>query len=166
MQIRKYQTYQWNWSLIIIAGFVSIGLGAAAFGTLQALYITATVLYTAGGILILTGLFYTLPGANALEIEEDGFSFRAGWHRVYCRWEECGEFSPERKSAFGLKAIELVTFNSENPAIHSKAKTKGTNQNCALPGTFGLGADDLAKEMNYFRQMQITRQQKPAQTFL
>lgn len=166
MQIRKYQTYQWNWSLITIAGFASIGLGAAAFGTLQALYITATVLYTAGGILILTGLFYTLPSANSLEIEEDGFSYRVGWHRVYCRWEECSEFSPWQNSAFGLKATELVTFNSENPAIQSKSNIKGADQNCALPGTFGLGANDLAKEMNYFRQMQISRQQKPAQTFL
>ncbi len=64
MQIQKYQTYQWHWSLIIIIGLAFIILGIEAFGILQALYITAKVLYTAGGVLILIGLFYNLPITN------------------------------------------------------------------------------------------------------
>ncbi len=166
MQIQKYQTYQWHWSLIIIIGLAFIILGIEAFGILQALYITAKVLYTAGGVLILIGLFYTLPITNSLQIEEDGFSYRAGFHRVYCRWEECSEFSRWQKSAFGRKSKELVTFDSENPTIQSKSNIKGADQHCALPCTFGRDADDLVDEMNYFRQMQLARREKPAQTFL
>ena len=178
MQLQKYQSFQWNWSLFILLGLGLLGLGVKTTDISQILDFAATGLLIGGGTMIVLGLFYTLPISNSLVIEEDGFSYRAGWRRVFCRWEECSEFSPKQKNLLGLIENELVTFDSENPAALSKSgvkitgeitdKTTGniTGKNVALPGTFGLCADELAEKMNHFRQMQIRRQQKPFQTFL
>lgn len=166
MQIQKYQSFQWSWTLFIVLGLALLGMGTQASGLSELLDIAATGFFIGGGALIMVGLIYTLPTSNTLEIAEDGFSYRAGWSRIFCRWEQCSEFSPWEKNLFGMTANELVTFNSENPKAQSKTNVKTTGQNAVLPGTFGLPADELARKMNHFRQMQIRRLEKPVQTFL
>ena len=166
MQIQKYQSFQWNWSLFIVLGLALFGLGTKAYGTSDILNIAATGFYIGGGTMIMVGLMYMLPSSNSLEIEEEGFSYRSGWQKIFCRWDQCSEFSPWQKKLFGMTANELVTFNSDNPAAQSKTNVSATGRNAVLPGTFGLSADELAEKMNRFREMQIRRQQKPAQTFL
>ncbi len=166
MQIQKYQSFQWSWTLFIVLGLAMMGMGSQAMGVSNALDIVATGFFIAGGTMIMVGLIYTLPSSNTLEIAEDGFSYRAGWHRIFCKWEQCSEFSPWEKNLFGMTANELVTFDSDNPAAQSKTNVKATGQNAVLPGTFGLPADELARKMNHFRQMQISRLEKPVQTFL
>ncbi len=166
MQLQKYQAFQWNWSLFIVLGFALLGMGSQAMGASKLLDIAATGFYIGGGTMIMVGLMYMLPSSNSLEIEEDGFSYRSGWQRIFCRWDQCSEFSSWQKNLFGMTANELVTFNSDNPAAQSKTNQKTTGCNAVLPGTFGLSADDLAEKMNQYRKMQINRQQKPVQTFL
>lgn len=166
MQIQKYQSFHWSWTLYIFLGLALLGLGAQASGVNEVLDIAATGFSIGGGAMIVIGLIYTLPTSNTLEIAEDGFSYRAGWSRVFCRWEQCSKFSKWEKQLFGLTSNELVTFDSENPAAQSKTTVKVTGQNALLPGTFGLPAEELARKMNHFRQMQLKRLEKPSQTFL
>ncbi len=166
MQIQKYQSVHWTWTFAIILGLVMVALASREADSSGILDLLASGLFTSGGMMIVVGLVYTLPGTNALEIAEEGFSYRAGWRKVFCRWEQCSEFSPVKKTRFGVVANELVTFDSDNPAVQSKSVAKTTGRNAALPDTFGLSAQDLAKNMNHFRQMQLNRLQKPSQTFL
>lgn len=166
MQIQKYQSFQWNWSVFVALGLALIGLGAGTKGVSDAMDVVATGFLIGGGVVTMVGLMYMLPSSNSLEIEEDGFSYRSGWQRVFCRWEQCSEFSPWQKEVFGYKANELVTFNSENPAAQSKTNIKTTGRNAVLPGTYGLSAKELADRMNQFRHMQMQRLQKPSQTFI
>jgi len=157
MQIQKYQSARWGWTFAIVLGLVMVAFASRASNTSGIFDILASGLFTSGGMMIVVGLVYTLPASNYLEIAEEGFCYRAGWRKVFCSWEQCSEFSPVKKTSFGVMANERVTFSSDAPA---------TGHNCVLPGTFGLSADDLARNMNQFRQMQLKRLQKPAQTFL
>jgi len=157
MQIQKYQSFRWSWMLAVVAGLALLVLGAQVKEVTYFTDMITTGLFTGGGLLVMVGLIFTLPSSNTLEIAEEGFSYRAGWRRIFCRWDQCSEFSRQEKNLLGLTANELVTFNSDAPA---------PSHSLVLPGTFGLSADDLARNMNDFRQMQLKRLQKPAQTFL
>lgn len=157
MQIKKYQSCRWSWTLVAVAGLALLVAGSQIKSIIDIPDIVSTLLFTGGSALTMVGLIYTLPATNALEIAEEGFSYRAGCRRIFCRWEQCSEFSRQEQNLFGLTANELVAFNSDTPA---------NGQKIVLPCTFGLPADELAQKMNHFRQMQLERLQKPAQTFL
>ncbi len=157
MQIKKYQSCRWSWTLVAVAGLTLLAAGSQIKNISDIPDIVATLLFIGGSALAMVGLVYTLPATNALEIAEEGFSYRAGWRRIFCRWEQCSEFSRQEQSLFGLTASELVIFSSDTPA---------NSQKIVLPCTFGLSADELVQKMNHFRQMQLERLQKPAQTFL
>jgi len=166
MHLQKYQSFQWSWSWVVIPGMGLLALGIKAAGISQILDIAAKGLFYGGCALIIIGLVYTLPMANKLEIDEDGFTYRNGWQRLHCRWEDCGEFSPAQRKLLGLIPHEIVTFDYIDPALPADIAIKPTGQSAALPGTFGLQAGELAQKMNGFRAMHDQRQQKPVKTFL
>ena len=163
MQIQKYQSARWVKFLLAVPGLVLLALGSKSINTFALFDTVATGLFVGGGTMVIMGLIFALPAANSLEIVEEGFSYRAGLRRVFCRWEQCSEFSSTDKSMFGMVAGETVTFESNN---RSNLAGGAGGLTTSLPGTYGLQASELAAQLNRYRDMQLKRLEKPTLTFL
>lgn len=155
MHIEKFQSFHWSWTVFIALGVALMAMGGSLNGLSTVMDIAGMGFSIAGVIFITVGLIYTLPTTNSLEIKDDGFSYRSGFKRTFCRWEDCSEFSAWRKTAFGMTANELVTFNKMSDAEQARANLEVTGKNASLPGTYGFSADELAEKLNHFRQLRL-----------
>lgn len=164
MQNHTYKSFQWRWTIFIALGITLIGMGASVQGISFLFTITATAFMAGGGMMIMVGLIYSLPSSNSLEIKESGFSYRNGLKTVFCRWEDCDEFSTWRQKLFGMTASELVTFNTRTPVSSANSNLKTTGKNGVLPGTYGMDADELVAKLNQFRSNYISSHQTTDQT--
>jgi hypothetical protein len=135
-------------------------MGSSVQGLSEAFNFASLAFVSAGGMMIMVGLIYTLPTSNSLEIEDSGFSYRAGWRRVFCRWEDCSEFYPWNKKVFGFKANELVTFDAKTPPSQAKTNISATGHNSVLPGTYGLSCDELAAKLNEYRRSYLANPER------
>jgi len=169
MQKLTFKSFQWRWTIFIALGITLIGMGASVEGISFIFTLTATAFIAGGGMLVMVGLIYCLPSSNSLEINDGGFSYRNGLKTVFCRWEDCGEFSSWHQSIFGLTASELVTFNTKTPVSSASSNLKTTGKNGVLPGTYGMDVDELVAKLNKFRSNHVssgssTNQPVPQQT--
>lgn len=156
MHIEKFQSFQWNWTVFIALGVALMGMGGSLGGISPVLDFASTAIAICGAIFIMAGLVYTLPSTNSLEIKDSGFSYRTGLTRTFCRWEDCSEFSAWKKTAFGILANELVTFDWIGDSSRVRANLEVTGKNASLPGTYGLGAEELAQKLNHFRNVRLS----------
>ena len=162
MQKLTFKSFQWRWTIFIALGITLIGMGASVQGISLIFTITATAFMAGGGMLVMVGLIYCLPSSNSLEINDGGFSYRNGLKTVFCRWEDCGEFTTWHQNLFGLTASELVTFDTKTPIASANSNLKTTGKNGVLPGTYGMDADELVAKLNQFRSHYVSSQ--PATT--
>lgn len=156
MHIEKFQSFHWSWTVFIALGVALMAMGGSLGGLSTVMDFAGTAFSIGGAVFITVGLIYTLPSTNSLEIKDDGFSYRSGLGRKFCRWEDCSEFSPWRKTVFGMVANELVTFNNSSNPDQARANLEVTGKNASLPGTYGFSADELAEKLNHFRQLRLT----------
>ena len=156
MEKQVYKSFQWRWTIFIGLGLSLIAMGASVHGFSPLLDFISVIFIAAGGMMIMAGLIYALPSSNSLEIKDTGFSYRNGLKTIFCRWEDCDEFSTWRQSLFGMTSSELVTFNTKNPVNSAQTNVKTTGKNGVLPGTYGMDADDLVAKLNSFRTNYIS----------
>lgn len=124
------------------------------------------VLMTSNGDIVglLCGIFFglcavigaiSLMRAGALELDKDGFAYTPllGGSRKF-RWIEVKDFGVYR-----VRRAKFVAFNEENPWHYRLAgvNTALTGRNAALPDTYGLPAEELARLMNSWRKLAVDR---------
>ncbi len=156
VQKQVFKSFQWRWTIFIALGITLIGMGASVHGLSVLFNFTGIAFMAGGGMLVMAGLIYSLPSSNCLEIKTGGFSYRDGLKTVFCRWEDCGEFSTWRQNILGMTASELVTFNTKAPVSSSNTNLKTTGKNGVLPGTYGMDADELVAKLNQVRAQYVS----------
>lgn len=155
MRVAQFKAFQWRWAVFVAAGISMIGMGASVQNVSAVMDFLSFVFMFTGGMLLVTGLTFLLPSSNSLDIKENGFSYRRGFRTTFCPWDECGEFSTWRQKVFGLTGTEVVAFDRKDHARDGKTGADVNGKNSVLPGTYGLGADELAKKLNHFRAVYL-----------
>ena len=136
-------------------GAVLIGLGLA-HDTLQVVMEVGWVAVVFFGIGCLISILSLIPGASGLTLGKEGFVIRNLFRRISYQWPNVGEFAVVTvKYGFGSK--KLVGFNDRLTATSTGAaiNVKLTGRNSALPDTYSLSVEDLARLMSLWRERAV-----------
>ena len=98
-------------------------------------------------------LVTVLPGAAGLTLTKDGFVVRSLFRGRAYRWSDVGEFAVT-EVPYGTGSKKLVGFDDRLAVegLTARANVKLSGRNSALPDTYGLSAEDLARLMSRWRQ--------------
>jgi hypothetical protein len=124
-----------------------ISLGLARDGRQATLEVAwVTVAFFGTGCLI--SIIALLPGAAELTLDGEGFVMRNLFRRFSFRWRDVGDFA-----AVQISMQKAVAFNQHSPPERALAAMNVmlVGHNSALPDTYGLTAEDLARLMALWR---------------
>lgn len=104
------------------------------------------------GIGSVISIISLLPGAAGLTLGNEGFAVRSLFCRVSYRWLDVREFAVVEVN-YGFGSRKLVGFNDHSAAAGTVAAINArlTGRNSALPDTYGLSVEDLARLMTLWR---------------
>jgi hypothetical protein len=104
---------------------------------------------------------WTMLNRNALllVLDGEGFTLNFTWRARRCSWQDVGDFSVWQNSRF-----PVATYNDRTLARHPlqrlmcKYRRSRYGRDTALPDTYGLGAEGLARLMTQWRQRSLAKQ--------
>jgi hypothetical protein len=108
------------------------------------------------GLGVLVAAAAMLPGAGALTLDAEGFEARNLFRRYSTRWQDTAGFQAARIPPAQQK---LVVYDDVTQSTKSIAQINVgiVGRNAALPDTYGLTADDLARLMAQWRELALAR---------
>jgi hypothetical protein len=133
-------------------GAVIIGLGLA-HDTMQVVREVGWAAVVFFGIGCLVSVFTLVPGASGLTLDKEGFVIRNLFRRICYQWPNVGEFAVVTIK-YGAGSKKLVGFNDRLAATSTGAaiNLKLTGRNSALPDTYSLSIEDLARLMTLWHE--------------
>ncbi|MBM3530482.1 MAG: hypothetical protein FJX62_20560 [Alphaproteobacteria bacterium] len=143
--VLKPDVRKWRLFLAFNLAFVAIGLVMLAQGHRNGLYVAI-----AFGIIALFLSMVALPGAARLIVERDGFKATVMYRGKFTRWADVSEFQVAQMAS-GRQFVIVFDDATLNDGGHVMAGTKIAGRNSALPGAYGLPAEDLARVLNHWR---------------
>jgi hypothetical protein len=149
-------TGRWRVTLAINLAFVAAGLIMLAQGQRHGLYVAL-----AFGVLALPLAVVALPGAAKLRIERDGFTATALYRGQLTRWTDVSEFQIAQM-ARGKQRVLVYDDASPEAGSHLFSGSKYAGHNSALPSTYGLSAEELARILNHWRSRALALSDAPA----
>jgi hypothetical protein len=96
-----------------------------------------------------------LPGAGALTLDREGFEAVNLFQGYRMRWQDVEGFQAARIPPAPQKFVIFDLKQGTNPLAKINAAIAG--RNAALPDTYGLSADDLARLMAQWRERTTAR---------
>ena len=136
-----------KWLLILVIGavFTMVGAGMVMDGASGGW--VALVFFTVVTI-VATGMF--LPGVAALTLDGDGFQVVSLFRCHRSRWRDVNGFE---FVAISFTSQMLVAYDDSDAAGRTMASlnTALAGHNSALPDTYGLAGDDLARLLMQWR---------------
>jgi hypothetical protein len=97
-----------------------------------------------------------LPGAGGLTLDRNGFQVTSLFRSSSSRWQDVSGFEP---ASIPPSLQKLVVYDDVNVAGRKIANLNVAliGRNAALPDTYGLTADDLARLMMTWRDRAVRR---------
>jgi hypothetical protein len=92
-----------------------------------------------------------MPGAGALTLDGSGFEIKNLFRRRRMRWQDATDFEAAVIPPAGTKLVVFNDIKTKDQAI-SNLNAAIAGRNGALPDTYGLSADDLARVMTRWRE--------------
>lgn len=136
-----------KWLLLLLAGlaFTLAGIWMVATAAPEGWFVL--IFFGSGAIVSIVML---LPGASSLVLERDGFAITSLFRSHYARWQDVSVFAP---MAIPFAPQKMVSFDdaSASTKFVAKLSTGIAGHNSALPDTYGMSADELARLMTQWR---------------
>jgi hypothetical protein len=107
------------------------------------------------GLGLVVSVILLWPGSSFLELDNSGFLFRNLFRESRLSWDDVDGFEARRIS---IRKFVTVNFSRDyvaSPRMRALARSLA-GADGALPDTYGMSAEDLAKLMN--ERLQIYRQ--------
>jgi hypothetical protein len=149
-------TGRWRVILAFNLAFVAAGLIMLAQGQRHGLYVAL-----AFGLLALPFAMVALPGAAKLVIDRNGFTATALYRGQRTRWTDVSEFQIAQM-ARGRQRILVYDDATLVQGSHLLSGSKYAGRNSALPSTYGLSAEELARILNHWRSRALAQADAPA----
>ena len=145
------------WAILTILGAVLIfwalllDVGRADNGSTE-LRATLKLMALMGGIFsFASGIMQMMHITNNLKLYEDRFCLRIGFRKIWCSFNDCGEFKVTQPRIFGIPLGSCVDYNLLNPTDQSSFWRAIYGSDQRLPSNFGRSAEALAAKMNDLR---------------
>jgi hypothetical protein len=136
---------RWRVMLAFNLAFVTAGLIMLLQGQKTGLYVAI-----AFGLLVLPLAMVALPGAAKLTVMRDGFIATALYRGHLTRWADVSEFQIAQM-ARSKQYILVYDDASLVKGSHLLSGSSYAGRNSALPSTYGLSAEELARILNHWR---------------
>jgi hypothetical protein len=136
---------RWRVILAFNLAFVAAGLVMMLQGQQFGLYVAL-----AFGLLALPLAMVALPGAAKLTIMHEGFVATVFYRGHLTRWTDVSEFQVAQM-ARGGQFILVYDDASLVAGSHLMSGSRYAGRNSALPSTYGMSADELARILNHWR---------------
>jgi hypothetical protein len=109
------------------------------------------------GICGIVAAVMLLPGAAGLTLRADGFETVILFRKLRAPWQRVSEFAVGQ---YSMRRGRHKPFVGYNDAHYPTDNLRGrmTGYNAALPDTYDLSHDDLARLMNQWRALALARQ--------
>jgi hypothetical protein len=102
-----------------------------------------------GGVCALFFLALLLPGAADLRLTRDGFRIRSLWRTHFTPWSAVAGFGVARVGGRRLVVFNFIDVNARRGARFARILT---GVEAALPDTYGMSAENLARLMSAWRE--------------
>ncbi len=113
------------------------------------------------GLLALPFAMVALPGAAKLRIARDGFVATAFYRGHLTRWTDVSEFQIAQVTR-GRQYILVYDDASPMESAHLFSGSRIAGRNSALPSTYGMSAEELARILNHWRSRALEQSGAPA----
>jgi len=147
------------WLMLGSASFVAAGIWIARSGKSMG-YVGAAFF----GLTFLVAVIQLIPGSAFLLIDSSGITFSSLFRKTSLSWSVFQELFVVRMSQNGLKVVDMIGFNFVPTYDRSRAgraiATTLTGCEGALPDTYGMKAEELARLLN--DRLREARAQAPA----
>jgi hypothetical protein len=140
--------------LVVLAGCTLFAIGG--FWMIEDSDRTGWLVLIFFGLGSLIAAIALLPGAGALTLEQDGFEVKNLFRRHRVRWQDAAGFEVVAIPPSMQKLVAFDQPSTANRAI-SKLNVAIAGHNGAVPDTYGLSADALARLMTLWRERAMAR---------
>src|SRR5262245_52548937 len=147
---------RWRLMLALNLAFVAAGLIMLLQGQRNGLYIALGF-----GLLSLPLAMVALPGAAKLTITRDGFIATALYRGHLTRWTEVSEFQIAQMARSG-QHILVYDDASLVAGSHLLSGSRYAGRNSALPSSYGMSVEELARILNHWRARALEGSDMPA----
>jgi len=101
--------------------------------------------------LIFFGAVMSLIDAGSLTLDADGFEARSWFRSVRMPWRQVSEFEVGTYSAPGRRRRTVIYDNAKRTSVSATSVREVLGRNSALPETYGLSHEGLARLMTQWR---------------
>ena len=136
---------RWRVILAFNLAFVVTGLILYLQGQQYGVYVAV-----AFGLLALPLTMVALPGAAKLRIAQEGFTATVLYRGHLARWTDVSEFQIAQMARTGQYVL-VYDDASLAEGSHLLSGSRYAGRNSALPSTYGLSAEELARVLNHWR---------------
>jgi hypothetical protein len=140
-----------KWLLVLLGctGFAAAGVAMVNAAAPWGSYVL--IVFGAGAIVAAVML---VPGAGALRLDRDGFVVRSLFRSSRVRWQDASKFAPV---SIPPSMQRMVCYDDAKLAAGTMAKLNVaiTGRNSALPDSYGLSVDELARLMVQWREQAV-----------
>ena len=136
---------KWIWVLLACSVFVAIGVGLMPKDEVETWFVIAFF-----GLGVLVAAAMLLPGAGGLVLSQHSFEMTSLFRRHSCRWQATSGFRVMQIPRAG----GMVVFDDTDAKTSKMGRVNASlvGRSSALPETYGLSAEDLARLMEQWRE--------------
>jgi hypothetical protein len=140
-----------RWQIVLAFNAVFIALGFIMMLQGQRLGIYVVLAFAA---IAFIPAMVALPGAAKLALDRDGFTATSLYRGKHTRWTDVSEFQIAQMSRGGHRIV-VYDDASLTEGSHLMSGSQIAGRNSALPDTYGLTAEELAKVLNHWRMQAL-----------
>ena len=145
---------KWWWVVLLCIAFTAVGVFMIAEGNWRGWLVSG--IFAVG--LALAGLF-VLPGNAYLELRPDGFTVCTFRRRQSYRWDAVSAFDITTIAHNRFVAFDVIAEEDRHKGAGIAVAISGAES--SLPDTYGMRAEDLAAQMNEWRERALLTPDRP-----